>query len=65
MNNILNRINEEICYDTIEQLKDENLMDDFLKQQSVENNINLCKTLLEKTLHENSISEDKVDNITT
>jgi hypothetical protein len=35
MNNILNRINEEICYDTIEQLKDENLMDDFLKQQSV------------------------------
>ena len=65
MNNILNRINEEICYDTIEQLKDENLMDDFFKQQSVKNSINLCKTLLQKTLCENSISEDEVYNITT
>lgn len=65
MNNILNRIDEEICYDTIEQLKDENLMDDFLKQPSVKNSINLCKTLLQKTLHENSISDDEVDNITT
>lgn len=45
---INDRIAKEVCYDAIEQLKDENLIPEYIKSNSVSNNIERFKKILEK-----------------
>jgi hypothetical protein len=45
---INNRINKEICYDTINKLKDTYLINDYKECKSVQNEINKLKLILEK-----------------
>jgi hypothetical protein len=48
INNINDRIKNEICYKTINELKDEKLLDDYKKCKSVKNEILKLKNILEK-----------------
>jgi hypothetical protein len=45
---INNRIKNEICYETIDKLKDKNLLDEYKKCTSVNNQINILSNVLEK-----------------
>ena len=45
---INNRINNEICYDTIDKLKDSYLLDEYIKCESVQNEIKNLREILEK-----------------
>jgi hypothetical protein len=56
---INNRIKNEICHDTINMLKDENLMNEYKNCNSVKNEINKLNVVLEKNL----ISNDAKDSI--
>ena len=59
MDSINSRIKEEICYHTIDLLKDENLIDEYKKCNSVIKNIEL----LEITLKNNKIDDITIQNI--
>ncbi len=45
---INNRINKEICYETIDKLKDNNLLNEYKKCESVQNEIKKLTEILEK-----------------
>jgi hypothetical protein len=45
---INNRINNEICYDTIDKLKDNYLLNEYIKCESVQNEIKKLREILEK-----------------
>jgi len=45
---INNRIKNEICYETIDKLKDKNLLDEYKKCASVNNQIDILINILEK-----------------
>ncbi len=53
------KINNQICYNTINILNDFNLKNEYLKTSSVKNKINKLKLLLIK----NEIDTNKIDNI--
>ena len=48
INFINNRIDNEICYETLNKLEDSNLMDEYIKCKSVINAIHKLKVILEK-----------------
>lgn len=52
---INNRINKEICFDTIEKIKDKNLINEYKKCVSVKNKINKLDNILKK----NGINKEK------
>lgn len=54
------RIKKEICYETIDKLKDENLLNDYLKSKSVNNQISKLKSILNKYLEKEKC--DKIIN---
>ena len=45
---INNRINKEICYETLNKLQDSSLLDEYKKCKSVQNEINKLELILEK-----------------
>lgn len=53
------KIKDYICYDTINKLKDENLIEDYKSCKSVKKSIQLLKSILEN----NEIEEEKIENI--
>lgn len=59
MDDINKRISNEICYETIKQLLDENLMDDYKNCNSVKKQIVELSSVMQK----NDISEEKIIKI--
>lgn len=59
MNYINKRISKEICYKTIERLKDVNILSEYKNCKSVKNQIIKLRNILDK----NDIDEAKKDNI--
>jgi hypothetical protein len=55
IDSINNRIKNEICYETINKLKDDNLLNDYKKCKSVQNEIDKLTSILEK----HHIEDDK------
>lgn len=56
---INDRINKEICSETLKKLTDENLMNEYMKSESVKRSIENLKEVLEK----NEIDNEKINNI--
>jgi hypothetical protein len=56
---INNRINKEICYDTINELNDEYLINEYIECKSVQNKIRKIKSIFEK----HNIENNKIDLI--
>jgi len=56
---INDRINKEICSETLKKLTDENLMNEYMKSESVKRSIENLKEVLEK----NEIDKEKIKNI--
>jgi hypothetical protein len=56
------RINEEICYKTIEKLEDKNLMDDYKKCKSVQKEIKKLSDVLEKNKINETIKKQIIDD---
>lgn len=56
---INNRIKKEICYEAINKLKDENLLEVYKNQKSVKSKINYYKNILK----EEDVEDKKIDNI--
>ena len=52
---INNRINDEICYDTIDKLKDSYLLNEYKECKSVQNEI---KKLISDTVHKFIITQN-------
>jgi hypothetical protein len=52
LENINKKIKNEICHDTINQLTDENLLDDYKKCDSVKNKISKLTDILKKYVNE-------------
>ena len=59
---INNRIANEICYDTIIQLNDDNLMNEYRVCKSVNNEINILKNIL-KNILDKYVDNDKKESI--
>ena len=53
------RINKEICSETLKKLTDENLMNEYMKSESVKRSIENLKEVLDK----NEIDDEKINNI--
>jgi hypothetical protein len=56
MEEINKRIENEICYETIDKLKDENLLSEYMKCKSVKNEIKKLENILDKYIH-NDVKE--------
>jgi hypothetical protein len=56
---INDRINKEVCSETLKKLTDENLMNEYMKSESVKRSIENLKEVLEK----NEIDNEKINNI--
>jgi hypothetical protein len=56
---INDRINKEICSETLKKLTDENLMNEYMKSESVKRSIENLKEVLDK----NEIDDEKINNI--
>jgi hypothetical protein len=52
MEEINQRIKEEVCYETIEQLTDENLMSEYILSNSVQHEIKKLEDILKKYINE-------------
>ena len=52
MEEINQRIKEEVCYETIEQLKDENLMSEYILSNSVQHEIKKLEDIMKKYINE-------------
>jgi hypothetical protein len=56
MEEINERIENEICYETINKLKDENLLSEYMKCKSVKNEIKKLENILDKYIN-NDVKE--------
>jgi hypothetical protein len=56
---INDRIKKEICNETLKKLTDENLMNEYMKSESVKRSIENLKEVLDK----NEIDDEKINNI--
>lgn len=62
MNSINNRINEEISYEVIEQISDNEMLNDYKKCESVINKINILTNILNKHNIVSDVKESILDD---
>lgn len=62
LKDINDKINNDVCYDTISKLKDDNLINEYKECNSVKNEINKLNNILEKHKIKKSIKESIIND---